>query len=265
MDLCLLQLCSGGLLAPSFWVRVVLLLWVPLLSQRKIYVWSSYLYVLTEPCCTMLKPLYVVSIVSFFFVEPGIGCPRFSTLSGNILRKVRRESVLPSVPVSTFAFNVWVPGLSGSLIYSSVKISVRLSLCCWTASNVNCSNYLYNLLGSLVSEFIAQIWLLHFLFWILCSCLGLCVVRAWANLFLFSFFLVHIFAQSFFFPQAEHMVPQAVYFPFWLPCVFPYRLQWLCFIVSWLSPPWISAICFIWLRDASCVRPLLKRQLYAFG
>ena len=106
----------------------------------------------TEPCCTMLEPLYAVSIVSSFFVEPGIGCPRSSTLSGNILRKVRRGSVLPSAPVSTFAFNMWVPGLSGSLICSSVKISVRLSLCCWTASNVNCSNSLYNLLGSLVSH-----------------------------------------------------------------------------------------------------------------
>ena len=82
----------------------------------------------TEPCCTMIEPLYAVSIVSSFFVEPGIGCPRSFTLSGNILRKVRRESVLPSAPVSTFAFNVWVPGLSGSLICNSVKISVRLSL-----------------------------------------------------------------------------------------------------------------------------------------
>ena len=79
--------------------------------------------------------LYAVSIVSsFFFVEPGIGCPRSSALSGNILRKVRRGSVLPSAPVSTFAFNVWVPGLSGSLICSSERISVRLSLCCWTAT-----------------------------------------------------------------------------------------------------------------------------------
>ena len=84
----------------------------------------------TEPCCIMLEPLYAVSIVSFFFVESRIGCPKSSTLSGNILRKVRRGSVLPSEPVSTFAFYVWVPGLSGSLICSSVKISVRLSLCC---------------------------------------------------------------------------------------------------------------------------------------
>ena len=82
----------------------------------------------TEPCCIMLE--YAVSIVSSFFVEPGIGCPRSSTLSGNILRKVRRGSVLPSAPVSTFAFNVWVPGLSGSLICSSVKISIRLPFCC---------------------------------------------------------------------------------------------------------------------------------------
>ena len=84
----------------------------------------------TEPCCTMLEPLYAVSIVSSFFVEPGIGCPRSSTLSRNILRKVRRESVLPSAPVSTFNFNVWVPGQSRSLICSFLKISVRLSLCC---------------------------------------------------------------------------------------------------------------------------------------
>ena len=169
----------------------------------------------TEPCCTMIEPLYAVGIVSSFFVEPGIGCPRSSTLSGNIPRKVRRGSVLPSAPMSTFVFNMWMPGLSGSLICNSVKILVRLSICCWTASNVNCSNSLYNLLGSLVSEFVAQIRLLRFLFWISCGCLGLCVVRAWANLFLFSFLLVYIFAQWFFFPQAEHVVPQAGDFPFW--------------------------------------------------
>ena len=169
----------------------------------------------TEPCCIMLEPLYAVSMVSSFFVEPRIGCPMSSTFSGNILRKVRRGSVLPSALVSTFAFNVWVPGLSGSLICSSVKISVLLSLCYWTASNVNCSNSLCNLLGSLVCEFIVQIRLLRFLFWISWGCLGLCVVRAWANLLLFSFLLVYIFAQWFFFPQAEHMVPQAGHFPFW--------------------------------------------------
>ena len=84
---------------------------------------------LCEPCCIMLEPLYAVSIVSFFFVEPGIGCPRSSALSESILQKVHRGSVLPSAPVSTFVFNVWVPGLSGSLICSSVKISVQLSLC----------------------------------------------------------------------------------------------------------------------------------------
>ena len=84
----------------------------------------------TEPCCIMLVLLYAVSIVSYFFVETGIGCPRSSTLSGNILRKVHRGSVLPSAPVSTFAFNAWLPGLSGNLICSSVKISVRLSICC---------------------------------------------------------------------------------------------------------------------------------------
>ena len=168
----------------------------------------------TEPCCSMLEPLYAVSIVSSFFAEPGTGCPRSSTLSGSILWKVRRGSVFPSAPVSTFAFNMWVPGQSGSLICSSVKISVRLSLCCWTTSNVNCSNSLSNLLGSLLSEFIAQIRLLRFLFWISCGCLGLCVVRAWANFFLFSFLLVHLFAQWFFFPQAEHVVPQAWAFSF---------------------------------------------------
>ena len=109
-----------------------------------------------EPCCTMLEPLYAVSIVSSFFIEPGIGCSRSSTLSGNILRKVLLESVLPSAPVSTFALNVWVPGISGSLTCSSVNISARLSLCCWTASNVNSSNSLYNLLGSLVSCLISS-------------------------------------------------------------------------------------------------------------
>ena len=149
----------------------------------------------TEPCCIMLEPLYAVSIVRSFFVEPGIGCLRSSTSSGNILQKVRRGSLLPTAPVSTFTFNVWVPGLSGSLICSFVKISVRLSLCCWTASNVHCSKSLYNYLGSLVPEFIAQIRLLRFLFWISCSFLGLYVVRAWANLLLFSFLWVHIFAQ----------------------------------------------------------------------
>ena len=56
----------------------------------------------TEPCSTMPEPLYAVSIVSSFFVEPGIGCHRASSLSGNILRKVRRGSVLTSAPVSTF-------------------------------------------------------------------------------------------------------------------------------------------------------------------
>ena len=84
----------------------------------------------TEPCSTMLELLCAVSIVSSIFVELGIGCPRSSTLSGNILQKVRRGSVLPSAPVPTFAFNVWEPGLLGSLIYSSVKILVQLSLCC---------------------------------------------------------------------------------------------------------------------------------------
>ena len=150
-----------------------------------------------------------------------------------------------------------MPGLSGSLICSSVKISVWLFLCCWTASNVNCSNSLYNLLGSLVSEFIAHIRWLHFLFWISCSCLGLCVVRAWANLFLFPFLLVHIFAQWFFFPQAEHVVPQAGHFPFRVCFHIVYSDCFIVFI-SWLSPRWILAICFIWLRDTLCVRPLFK-------
>ena len=57
-----------------------------------------------------------------FFVEPGIGRPRSSTLSGNIPRKVRRGNVLPSAPVSTFAFNVQVPSQSESLICNSVKM-----------------------------------------------------------------------------------------------------------------------------------------------